>query len=192
MGRKRIFDEDLALDAAVSCFWQQGYSGTSVRHLCDAMGIGSGSFYAAFLDKETCFRLALTRYLQSQGTPHTPSPAAVEGWFFFITRKGRAHRGCMLVGSAGQWEQLDPGNQEFVRVQLQRMEDFFWLCLKPRFRAREDAALLAAGVLGIHVLSFAGFSHDSLVRSAKSCLHSVGLQLRNPREGSQGTGTIDT
>ena len=63
MSRKRGFDIDEALEIAMRHFWRNGFQGSSVRSLCEAMGIKPGSFYSAFGSKEDCFRLALQRYL---------------------------------------------------------------------------------------------------------------------------------
>ena len=40
MARPREFDEVTVLEAAMNCFWAQGFESTSVRDLADAMGIG--------------------------------------------------------------------------------------------------------------------------------------------------------
>jgi TetR/AcrR family transcriptional repressor of nem operon len=39
MVRPREFDEATALEAAMNCFWAQGYELTSVRDLAEQMGI---------------------------------------------------------------------------------------------------------------------------------------------------------
>lgn len=62
-GRPRAFDADEALQKALELFWRQGYEGTSLSDLTEAMGINRPSLYAAFGNKEQLFRRALERYL---------------------------------------------------------------------------------------------------------------------------------
>ena len=62
-GRPRAFDTDEALQKALELFWRQGYEGTSLSDLTEAMGINRPSLYAAFGNKEQLFRRALERYL---------------------------------------------------------------------------------------------------------------------------------
>lgn len=47
----------------MTVFWRQGYEGTSLTDLTDAMGISRPSMYAAFGKKEELFRLVLDRYI---------------------------------------------------------------------------------------------------------------------------------
>ncbi|MCF3128786.1 TetR/AcrR family transcriptional regulator [Streptomyces olivochromogenes] len=62
MARKREFDVDQAVDRAMDVFWRRGYAATSLQDLTSALGIGSGSLYAAFGSKEKLYGLALARY----------------------------------------------------------------------------------------------------------------------------------
>jgi AcrR family transcriptional regulator len=62
-GRPKKFDPELALDRAMDVFWRQGFEGTSISDLTDAMGINRPSLYATFGDKESLFRKALDRYV---------------------------------------------------------------------------------------------------------------------------------
>jgi AcrR family transcriptional regulator len=71
LGRPRAFDTDEALDAAMMVFWRDGYEGTSLATLTEAMGINRPSLYAAFGDKEALFHKVLDRY--------TEGPAAYVG-----------------------------------------------------------------------------------------------------------------
>jgi len=63
-GRPREFDTERALDIALLLFWKQGYEGTSLAALTQAMGINMPSLYAAFGNKEELFRKVLDRYIQ--------------------------------------------------------------------------------------------------------------------------------
>lgn len=61
-GRKREFDLDQALCAATKVFWQNGYAGTSLTDLTQAMGINKPSLYASFGNKEALFIKTLEYY----------------------------------------------------------------------------------------------------------------------------------
>src|SRR5271154_2740530 len=63
MPRPREFDETVALEAAMECFWQRGYEAPSLRDLTASMGLTAPSLYNAFGDKEELFARALERYL---------------------------------------------------------------------------------------------------------------------------------
>jgi AcrR family transcriptional regulator len=66
MGRPREFDLERALDHAIEVFWRNGYEGTSISDLTEAMGINPPSLYAAFGNKEQLFRKALYRYVEAR------------------------------------------------------------------------------------------------------------------------------
>jgi len=69
-GRKREFDYELALDAAMHTFWQKGYVGTSLSDLIENMGINKPSIYRTYGNKEALFIKATRRYLETQMKPH--------------------------------------------------------------------------------------------------------------------------
>jgi len=69
-GRKREFDSELALDAAMHTFWQKGYVGTSLSDLIENMGINKPSIYRTYGNKEALFIKATRRYLETQMKPH--------------------------------------------------------------------------------------------------------------------------
>ncbi len=177
MPRPREFDIDTALDAAVAAFWARGYAATSVRDLCDAMGLRPGSFYAAFGSKEACFRRALGRYLAKQRIPHEPGPDAVVAWFRGVLAPSRRGKGCLLVSSAVERPSLDDESAALVGDRLRAMEDFFRLCLADRPTAPADAALLGGAVVAIHVLVRAGSPPARVRRLASRALGAVGLSL---------------
>ncbi|MGI2170984.1 TetR/AcrR family transcriptional regulator [Shewanella sp. MF05960] len=62
VGRPRGFDIDIALEQALNVFWRNGYEGTSLNELTEAMGIKKPSLYAAFGNKEQLFFKAIDLY----------------------------------------------------------------------------------------------------------------------------------
>ena len=62
-GRHRSFDTEEALEAAMLVFWRNGYPGSSLADLTEAMGINKPSLYAAFGNKEQLFMTALEQYV---------------------------------------------------------------------------------------------------------------------------------
>lgn len=168
-GRPRDFDLDVATDRAVKLFWSRGYAATSVRQLCAAMKLNSGSFYAAYGGKAGCFQAALARYAQTQGVPRTPSPDAIRRWFDVICDPARTPRGCLVVASAVEGPLLDRRSREAVQVLLAGVQRFFDACLG------RDATLLAAAVTAIHVMARAGAPPSALRAVADRALDAAGL-----------------
>jgi|SRR5882757_5678168 len=108
-GRPREFDIDQSLDRAVQVFWRQGYEGTAISDLTEALGINRPSLYAAFGNKESLFRRALDRYAgrTARYVPESleqPTARAVvehllRGAVGATTGRGTP-RGCLTVQSA--------------------------------------------------------------------------------------------
>lgn len=69
-GRKRAFDERVALQAAMEVFWQKGYAGASLSDLTEKMGINKPSMYSAFGNKEALFVQATKLYIDNMTSLH--------------------------------------------------------------------------------------------------------------------------
>ncbi|MBZ0237321.1 MAG: TetR/AcrR family transcriptional regulator, partial [Deltaproteobacteria bacterium] len=132
MARRREFDLDRATERAMKLFWRRGYAATSVRDLCAAMRINSGSFYAAFGGKAGCFERALVRYARSQPVPREATPAAIRAWFDVICDPRRTPKGCLVVDAAVEAPLLDPRSRAAVQASLRAVERFFTRCLAER------------------------------------------------------------
>jgi AcrR family transcriptional regulator len=63
-GRPREFDEKQALNKAMLVFWRNGYRGTSLDDLTQALEINRPSLYAAFKDKESLFLRTVDSYVE--------------------------------------------------------------------------------------------------------------------------------
>jgi len=66
-GRPREFDKEQALTKAMLLFWENGYEGTSMSALVDALGIASARIYAAFGSKQRLFEEAVELYVAGEG-----------------------------------------------------------------------------------------------------------------------------
>ena len=62
MARPRTFDEDHVLRAVGQRFWDRGYAATSLSEIMEASGLGKGSIYATFGDKDAIFRRVFDMY----------------------------------------------------------------------------------------------------------------------------------
>jgi AcrR family transcriptional regulator len=62
MGRPREFDIEKAVETATELFWRNGYDGTPLSVLTEALGVTPPSFYLAFGSKEGLFNKVLERY----------------------------------------------------------------------------------------------------------------------------------
>ena len=106
-GRPREFDTDDVLEAAMQCFWSNGYESTSLADLVAATGLHKGSLYQAFGDKHSLFIRSLKRYLSDVRAQKTAMLAAAESPLAgvrnlshgFIDGDGE-HRFCAAVPAA--------------------------------------------------------------------------------------------
>jgi AcrR family transcriptional regulator len=128
MARPRQFDEDRALDQAMTLFWRHGYEGTSLSDLTEAMGINRPSLYAVFGNKEALFRRAVGRYLEGPGARVTAAlelPTAREAVEAILHIYADAPAvpgrplGCLLVnGALGCSAEAEPIRAELSQVRI--------------------------------------------------------------------------
>lgn len=69
-GRPKVFDREVALDKAMTLFWQHGYEATSLADLVEATGAKAPTLYAEFVNKEGLFRAVLDRYISRFAAKH--------------------------------------------------------------------------------------------------------------------------
>ena len=139
MARPREFDEGTVLDAAVLCFWRQGYEATSVRDLVARTGIPAASLYNAFGDKRALYQKALDHYVEASVADRIrrcealPPRQAIEAFFEDIVKRSlndRDRKGCMLVNAALDVAPHDPAFRKVVAEVLVGIETFFLACVR--------------------------------------------------------------
>lgn len=99
-------------------FWGQGYGGTSLQDLLEAMHLSKSSLYQAFGDKERLFRRCLERYTeQIAGGLRNLLAKAPNGLAFVAAflrsvvdeaRSRNGARGCLLMNTATEFSQREP------------------------------------------------------------------------------------
>jgi len=171
MARPREFDETTVLEAAMNCFWAQGFEQTSVRDLAEWMGITGASLYNAFGDKRSLYRRAFVYYLAQ--TVHDrvarleklPPALAIRTFFDEIIERSvddERRRGCMLVNAALELAPYDPEFRNLVAEEMVFIEAFFRRCIEVGQEdgsiadarpADELAKLLLSVLLGMRVLA---------------------------------------
>jgi TetR/AcrR family transcriptional repressor of nem operon len=163
MARPKAFDPDLVLDHAMQAFWSKGFMATSVQDLVESTGLGRGSLYNAFANKEQLFRDALRRYdsvwtarqealLAGEGTIHERIRRLLMTVVEDETTPGRP-RGCLAVNAAMELADLDPAIRDLVRSVFQRMENALYEAISAAQVDGEISSEDPAGDLALYVLN---------------------------------------
>jgi TetR/AcrR family transcriptional repressor of nem operon len=171
MPRPREFEELAVLDAAMLCFWEQGFEGTTVKDLVDKTGLTAASLYNAFGDKRALYQRTLDHYVESSVADRlrrceAMAPrAAIAAFFEEIIARSLSdadRKGCMLVNAALEIAPHDPAFRKVVADVLIHIEAFFLACVETGqaegtisrvIPARQLAQHLLAVLLGIRVLA---------------------------------------
>lgn len=117
-GRKREFDKDKVLEAAMCVFWESGYGNTKLADLTEAMGINKPSLYNAFGNKEDLFIATIEYYEETIILPtfeiltrksDSPRKRLSDFMYQSLYNYSQLHSnyGCMLVNSVSEIRSLE-------------------------------------------------------------------------------------
>ena len=190
-------------------FWADGFGGTSVRDLGEAMGLGQASVYNAFGDKRALFTQCLDRYLDANMRARIarvekslPPRRAIEAFLSEIVERSLESRlGCLLANAALE---VAPHDAEIAAVVAERMgelEAFFRRCVEagqrdgsisPDVDPADAAGLMLTTVMGMRVLA-RGFPNrtvlEGTVRQALSILGKPKQRRKpSPRHNEEKSG----
>ena len=190
MAGVKQFNVDYVLDKAMEVFWQKGYEGTSVQDLTKATGLGRGSLYGAFGDKEQLFITVLDRYadkfqeeIVKQLDNRDPYVALVGMFEIMIKRMSNPSypRGCLntntSVGMSGKSEMIE----RKIAERLGGLESAIYLVLRKaqvekKLSEEKDIRALARFFVGVSqgmaVLNKT-FSDPSVIRDVAQVALSV-------------------
>ncbi len=133
MPRKREFNEDQVLDAAMHLFWAKGYPGTSMQDIMDATGLQGPSIYNAYGNKRGLFNVVLRHYSEQvmarfvKAVRDAPTArSAIERLLKAMVKQhfDPATPGGCLVGLAAQECRLhDTDTQAAVTKEFRKLDD---------------------------------------------------------------------
>ncbi len=143
-GRPREFDELVALEQAMTAFWQHGYDAVSLDDLEVATGLARQSLYRTFGDKRKLFLRALDFYgeqiigpvidaLKADGRAIDNIHGVIKMWKVGTTSPGGP--GCMLVNTCSQFLDADKDVTALVLKHQGRLASAFQNALK---RAQDE------------------------------------------------------
>lgn len=169
-GRPREFDPDAALDRAMLVFREKGYHSASISDLSEAMQLTAGSIYKAFHDKRGLFLQVFTRYTSlrndalrqrlAQQPDGRSKIAALLSFYLESASDIEGRRGCLVVGSAVELQQLDAEHAALVHAAFQRNQQSLLQLIaqgqqdgsvNPQHDAQALAGVLLCLVLGMRV-----------------------------------------
>jgi TetR/AcrR family transcriptional regulator, transcriptional repressor for nem operon len=194
VGRALEFDYDEAINKATRVFWRNGYSGTSLRDLLNAMGIREGSFYNTLKSKKQLFIECLKRYNDTVGRRRTealfsPSSAkeGVRGLFRSVLDDfddPRTPRVCLLARSVSSDVLAERDLQKSVQTDMAAFVGAFSNRLRSakdtgelpsEFDAEGVAQIIATYLQGLYRTALLSYDRSELERQVDLFLTSLGL-----------------
>ncbi|CDG21574.1 Transcriptional regulator, TetR-family [Xenorhabdus poinarii G6] len=131
-GRPKEYDDQKVIESAMNVFWNNGYEASSTQLLCQETGLGRGSLYHAFGNKQGLYEKALRHYqdigIKCQKDILTSSGTAKERlmkllqWGIETDINVDNPRGCLALHSVLERSQKDPAILSINRHYLQRLE----------------------------------------------------------------------
>ncbi len=189
LARPKEFDVEEALDRAMELFRRQGFEGTSMNELQEAMGIGRQSLYDTFGDKKQLFLRSLDRYTargrETMAAPLFAPDASLpelRRYFeeiveFLTPRDGNG--GCLLAGAIVELGADHPEVASCCRTNQRSLREAIRKALK---RAQVDGMIrkeidcesislvLMGKLYGMTLLARNGASRAQLRKSVKQLL----------------------
>ena len=133
-GRKREFDRSDVLLLAMNHFWENGYDGTGLTDLLDAVGIARQSLYSTFGSKHELFLESLEVYFETVLRPMVDKLKgdeagfdAIESLFWNLSKKGtgKLKFGCLLANTIAELASQDPSVSKIAKSQVDHIEKAF-------------------------------------------------------------------
>lgn len=180
MARPSKFTDDVVLTRAMTTFWQNGYSATSIRDLEVAMSLKAPSIYRRFHSKERLFEACVNHYLErvieQRVTRYLNVSSApmrdIRAFFESAVDPGPEEHdliGCLIINTAIESPALPTSTSRLVRSGIERVGDALGSECERAHKAGQlakdpesTAGRLQTEFLGLMVLARSGADATSL------------------------------
>ena len=135
----RKIEKQVALDRALTVFWDHGYRGTSMDMLTERLGVEKPSIYASFGSKHKLYLSALGRYREwligSVRHIVSAAPSARAGVdqavrMMMLRRSAKSRKGCFATNATLEVADYDPLVRQEVRKTFAELVEVFSHALK--------------------------------------------------------------
>lgn len=182
MPRVKEFDEALVLKSAMVCFWQHGYTATSLKMLESATTLTPGSIYNSFGSKRNLFLKSLDHYIdhviQRRIDSYLCDSNGWQGIEKFITSgvggaNHLADSGCFLINTLTELGE----NDRAVATVLNRGSKRLIQGLTSAVLAAQSLGHIRTDLPADQLATHISFAMKGILVSNKSCQKSNQLQL---------------
>ncbi|MGV9294943.1 TetR/AcrR family transcriptional regulator [Amycolatopsis sp. NPDC003676] len=147
MGRRRAFDEDEVVRAAVGLFGGRAYDGVSVDDLVTHLGVHRNSLYKTFGSKRGLYLIALRRHLADDVRPLTETLATATDSATVLRSISSADLGLLLLAVV----ERAPTDEEVAAEVAAALASLDQAIADALDISAELAAALAAAALGLRL-----------------------------------------
>jgi len=193
MGRRKSYEREDLISAAMGLFHAHGYQGTSTEMLVETLGVNRNSMYAEFGSKQALFDVSLAHYDRQVFTKvfggleaEVVGFDAIDALFadFAASAEGASGLGCMLSNTAVELGGLDPSGARFVERYFERLHAALRNALEGARRAgvladgvdiADEAHFLGATCLGIFVMVRGRADPTTVAAATRAARRHVGL-----------------
>ncbi len=193
MARPREFDTTTAINQALNIFRTQGYKGSSLQDLIQAMGISKSSFYETFGSKYELFLSTLTQFHESKAIYQTidlsidiSAETLINDIFQqLINNVLKGQGGCLFGHCASEFSNSDQRVSIKIIHGMNQLEQLFYQILireqknrkiadKQRFLA--TAQQLTATFYGLQTMANAAIDKETLYQIAANATRTAILK----------------
>ncbi|CAN5321320.1 TetR/AcrR family transcriptional regulator [soil metagenome] len=200
MARPREFDQAEVAQAIRRQFVATGFASTSISHLTMATGLGKGSLYGAFGDKEQMFRRTFDAYceevfddiLEQLDGPDETALARLSAYADIIVTDSSAEKnphGCFLAKTTAELAAIDPEIAQRALDTFRALDEQIAESIVQAQRAgdidatadpRSLALLFLAAMRGIESMGKSGMTREELQSIATAAIGAL-TGARGPR-----------